>query len=60
MPPVKPDFDNSLAVACHDLAAKWQAWDPVAVTECPFTGDEIKDFLPGQTQVSAFISLSYV
>eukprot|EP00088_Acartia_fossae_P057827 TRINITY_DN674_c0_g1_i2.p1 TRINITY_DN674_c0_g1~~TRINITY_DN674_c0_g1_i2.p1 ORF type:complete len:613 (+),score=141.73 TRINITY_DN674_c0_g1_i2:42-1880(+) len=50
MPPVKPDFDKSLAVACHDLAARWQAWDPVAVTECPFTGDEIKEFLPGQTQ----------
>jgi leukotriene-A4 hydrolase len=28
MPIYKPKFDDSLAVACWDLAAAWQAWDP--------------------------------
>ena len=27
MPPYKPQFNDSLAVACWDLAKAWQAWD---------------------------------
>jgi len=48
MPIYKPQFDQSLAVACHELAKRWQSWD--ASTDCPFNGDEIKQFLGVQVQ----------
>jgi len=35
MPIYKPKFDDSLARACWDLAAAWQAWDPT--TQANFT-----------------------
>jgi leukotriene-A4 hydrolase len=47
MPPNKPDFDSSLATPCYDLAARWRAWSEDQ--ECPFTEDDLKEFLPEQT-----------
>ena len=47
MPIYKPNFDESLAKLCWDLAKKWQDWDPV--TPPPF-GDEFEKLSPDQVQ----------
>ena len=55
MPPIKPDWDDSLAKPCYNLSARWQQWD--TNTECPFNKDDLKDFLPEQTVVRNFVSI---
>ena len=57
MPPWKPNFDTSLSAPCYEMAAKWLAWKPD--TECPFTADDIKEFLPDQIVVIYFL-MSFV
>jgi len=56
MPPYKPKFDDSLAVACHELAQRWEDWS--TDTACPFDGSELKAFLPSQVQEFLMVFLT--
>ena len=47
MPTYKPNFDDSLARVCWDLAKKWQDWDPS--TPAPFSY-ELKELSSNQIQ----------
>ncbi|RIB19601.1 leukotriene A4 hydrolase [Gigaspora rosea] len=50
MPPVKNEFDHTLAKACHELAERWnRARDNQVFDE--FSPDDIKNFTPGQKMV---------
>ena len=40
MPLYKPDFDQSLAKACHDLSKKWVNWNTES-EPCPFTPKDL-------------------
>ncbi|XP_045624451.2 leukotriene A-4 hydrolase isoform X1 [Procambarus clarkii] len=46
MPPIKPEFDDSLAVVCKDLCKRWIEWD--TATDCPFHADDLNKMSPNQ------------
>ncbi|XP_015177544.1 PREDICTED: leukotriene A-4 hydrolase [Polistes dominula] len=46
MPPVIPNYDKSLAVACTELAQKWITWDENS--SVPFDIKDLQDFTPIQ------------
>ncbi|XP_042225073.1 leukotriene A-4 hydrolase-like isoform X1 [Homarus americanus] len=39
MPPIEPQFDDSLAVVCKTLCKKWVEWD--LAKDCPFLKDDL-------------------
>lgn len=46
MPPIIPNYDESLTNACTELARRWIEWDDSTVS--PFVMSDIKNLLPGQ------------
>ncbi|KAK8728434.1 hypothetical protein OTU49_009298, partial [Cherax quadricarinatus] len=46
MPPVKPEFDDSLAVACKDLCKRWVEWD--ITKDCPFRKEDLNNMSANQ------------
>ena len=55
MPPYKPNFDDSLAVACWDLAKAWQTWDCPAQPQPTFQEDFPK--FSAKQKVEFFLTL---
>lgn len=49
MPPVIPEYDNSMRQACIELADKWIEWN--LDTPCPFHKSDIDKLNPGQVIV---------
>lgn len=53
MPPIKPEFDNTLAVACTELCQRWVKWD--VTKECPFKSTDLDTL--STNQVREFLAL---
>ena len=54
MPPVKPDFDQTLVIPVYDLADRWRKWSDDTSADCPFHQDDLKSFM--SEQVTEFLN----
>ncbi|KAK7065806.1 Leukotriene A-4 hydrolase [Halocaridina rubra] len=48
MPPIKPEFDYTLAKECTKLCQQWVEWNPSS--PCPFTSEDLTSFSSNQVR----------